>query len=311
MPNWTAADIPRQDGRVAIVTGANSGIGFDAALALGRAGAHTILACRDAGRGEAALARMRAAAPDASLELRLVDMASLASIRAFAQDAPEAVDLLLNNAGVMAPPRRETADGFELQFGTNHLGPFALTGLLLSKLEAADAPRVVTMSSNMHKLGGLNWADLQSEHKYRRWFAYSHSKLANLLFAFELQRRASAAGSKLLSMAAHPGYAATELHVKGARLGGGSLQEKITGLGATLGAQSSADGALPLLFAATAPDVPGGAYVGPSKRMGTVGPPKFTKGSAHARDEADARRLWEISESLTDVHYEFRAAARA
>ena len=220
MSNWTAADIPSQEGRTAIVTGANSGIGYHAALALGRSGARTILACRDAGRGEAALARMRAEAPTAEFELRLLDMASLDSIRAFADAAPDRVDLLLNNAGVMAPPRRETADGFELQFGTNHLGPFALTGLLLGSLMLADAPRVVTMSSNMHKMGGLDFDDLQGERKYRRWFAYGHSKLANLLFAFELQRRATAAGSNLLSLAAHPGYAATELHSKGAQLVG-------------------------------------------------------------------------------------------
>ena len=308
MPNWTAADIPRQDGRVAIITGSNSGLGYHAARELARAGAHTILACRDAGRGGAALERMQSELPGASIELRLVDMASLDSIRAFAEGAPERVDLLLNNAGVMAPPRRETADGFELQFGTNHHGPFALTGLLLSRLEAADAPRVVTASSNMHKMGGLNWADLQSEHKYRRWFAYGHSKLANLLFAFELQRRATAAGSKLLSMAAHPGYAATELHVKGARIGNATFQERVMDLGVKLMAQSSADGALPMLFAATAPDVPGGSYVGPSKRMETVGPPKFTKGSGHSRNEADARRLWEISEQLSGVTYEFERA---
>jgi NAD(P)-dependent dehydrogenase (short-subunit alcohol dehydrogenase family) len=308
MPNWTAADIPRQDGRVAIITGSNSGLGYHAARELARAGAHTILACRDGGRGGAALERMQSELPGASIELRRVDMASLDSIRAFAAGAPERVDVLLNNAGVMAPPRRETADGFELQFGTNHLGPFALTGLLLSRLEAADAPRVVTASSNMHKMGGLNWADLQSEHKYRRWFAYGHSKLANLLFAFELQRRATAAGSKLLSMAAHPGYAATELHVKGARIGNATFQERVMDLGVKLMAQSSADGALPMLFAATAPDVPGGSYVGPSKRMETVGPPKFTKGSGHSRNEADARRLWEISEQLSGVTYEFERA---
>ena len=309
MSNWTAADIPSLQGRTVIVTGANSGIGYHAALALGRSGAHTILACRDANRGEAALARMRAEAPTADFELRLLDMASLDSIRAFASAAPDRVDLLLNNAGVMAPPRRETADGFELQFGTNHLGPFALTGLLLGSLALADAPRVVSMSSNMHTMGGLDFDDLQGERKYRRWFAYGHSKLANLLFAFELQRRATAAGSNLLSLAAHPGYAATELHSKGAQIGGATLQEKIMGLGVKLGAQSSADGALPMLYAATAPGVPGGAYVGPSKRMETVGPPKLTKGSRQSRDEAAARRLWEVSEQLTNVHYAFAAPA--
>ena len=172
MADWTVADIPRQDGRIAIVTGANSGLGFEVTVALSRAGAHVILACRDPARGEDALRRVLAAVPGADAELRRLDLASLASVRAFAEEAPERIDLLINNAGVMAPPYRKTEDGFELQFGTNYLGPFALTGLLLPRLEAAEAPRVVTAGSNMHKLGGLDWDDLQSERKYRRWFAY-------------------------------------------------------------------------------------------------------------------------------------------
>jgi NAD(P)-dependent dehydrogenase (short-subunit alcohol dehydrogenase family) len=311
MGKWTAADIPRQDGRLAIVTGANSGLGYYAALELGRAGADVVLACRDQRRGEEAMERMRSEVPDGSFELRRLDLANLASVREFAESAPERIDLLLNNAGVMAPPRRETADGFELQFGTNYLGHFALTGLLLSRLEAADAPRVVSAGSNMHRMGKIPWDDLQSERKYRKWQAYSNSKLANLMFAYELQRQADAAGSNLLSVAAHPGWAATDLYHKGARLGNASLQEKIMTIPTRRFAQSSADGALPTLYAATMPDVPGGAYLGPDSRFETVGSPTYVSSSARARDEEDARRLWEISEQLTGVAFEWERASIA
>jgi len=209
---------------------------------------------------------------------------------------------------VMAPPYRKTVDGFESQFGTNYLGHFALTGLLLPKLEAADAPRVVTAASNMHKMGKIPWDDLQSERRYRKWSAYSNSKLANLMFAFELQRRATAAGSKVTSYAAHPGWAATDLYHKGARVGNATLQEKVMTIPTRYLAQSSADGALPTLYAATAPSVPPGAYIGPSKRMETVGPPTVVKGNGRSRDEAEARRLWDVSEQLTGVEFEFSGA---
>jgi NAD(P)-dependent dehydrogenase (short-subunit alcohol dehydrogenase family) len=305
MASWTTADIPRQDGRIAVVTGANSGLGYHVARELGRAGAHVVLACRDAQRGQEAVGRILADVPGADLEVRALDLASLASVRAFAAAAPERIDLLINNAGVMAPPYRTTADGFELQFGTNYLGHFALTGLLLERLEATEAPRVVTAGSNMHKMGKLTWDDLQSERKYRKWTAYGTSKLANVMFAFELQRRATAAGSKLHSSAAHPGWAATDLYVKGARVGNATLQEKVMSIPTRYLAQSSGDGALPTLYAATAPGVPPGAYTGPSKRMETVGPPTLVKGNARSRDEGDARRLWEVSEQLTGVHFEF------
>jgi NAD(P)-dependent dehydrogenase (short-subunit alcohol dehydrogenase family) len=244
---------------------------------------------------------MREEAPDASFELRSLDLADLASVRAFADAAPERIDLLLNNAGVMAPPHRRTADGFELQFGTNHLGHFALTGLLLPRL--SDTARVVTASSGMHRLGKLRWDDLQSEHRYQRWLAYGASKLANLLFAFELQRRASAAGLPLLSLAAHPGWASTELHGNG-----GTLQTMVLALPTRLLAQSGADGALPTLYAATMPDVPRGAYLGPDGRFETSGSPTFVSGSSAAQDEAQAKRLWEVSENLTGVTYEWEGA---
>src|SRR3954471_21846576 len=302
---WTTADLPRQDGKVFVVTGANSGLGFHAALELGRVGAEVILACRDSRRGQEALDRMRAEVPDGRYELRSLDLSDLASVRDFAAEAPERIDVLCNNAGVMATPYRTTSDGFEMQFGTNYLGHFALTGLLLERLLAADAPRVVTAGSNMHKMGKIPWDDLNSEQKYKKWSAYSNSKLANLMFAYELQRRSDAAGAGLTSAAAHPGWAATDLYHKGARVGNATLQEKVMTIPTRYFAQSSLDGALPTLYAATMPDVPPGAYVGPSQRMETVGPPKLVEGSARSRNEADARRLWEVSEQLTDVRYAF------
>ncbi len=260
-----------------------------------------ILACRDAGRGEEALAKMRAEVPDGSFELRSLDLADLASVRAF--DAPERVDLLLNNAGVMAPPHRTTADGFELQFGTNHLGHFALTGLLLSRLRrptrrAWSPPRAACTGS-----ASCAGTTCRASIAYQRWLAYGASKLANLLFAFELQRRAAAAGSSLLSVAAHPGWASTELHGNG-----GTLQTMVLALPTRLLAQSGAAGALPTLYAATMPDVPGGAYLGPDGRFETAGSPTFVSGSSAAQDEAQAKRLWEVSEQLTGVTYEWQGA---
>ncbi|MGA9860364.1 MAG: oxidoreductase, partial [Solirubrobacteraceae bacterium] len=219
MSKWTAADIPDQRGRQAIVTGANSGLGLVTARELARAGASVVLACRNPAKGEQALRQVREAAvdPDA-IRLESLDLADLASVRAFADrmstELPQ-LHLLVNNAGVMAPPRRLTADGFESQIGTNHLGHFALTGLLLGTLSAGPDPRVVTVSSAAHRIGTIKFDDLQREHGYNNWLAYGQSKLANLLFCFELQRRATAADSPLLSLAAHPGAAATNLQVAG------------------------------------------------------------------------------------------------
>src|SRR5215218_6878092 len=207
---WSPAEIPDQSGRRAIVTGANSGLGLIAARELARKGAAVVLACRNQAKGAAALEQVRAAAPGAQAELARLDLGSLDSVRAFAATQAAPLDLLLNNAGVMAPPRAETADGFELQLGTNHLGHFALTGLLLGALKAA-SPRVVTISSNAHQLGRIDFDDLQSRRRYRRWRAYNQSKLANLLFMLELDRRARAAGLPLASVGAHPGYSATNL----------------------------------------------------------------------------------------------------
>jgi NAD(P)-dependent dehydrogenase (short-subunit alcohol dehydrogenase family) len=302
--------MPDQSGRTAIVTGANSGLGLATARELARAGAAVTLACRDAGKGEAAAERIRATVPGAALEVGVVDLADLGSVRDFAArvaDAHERLDLLINNAGIMAAPRRLTRDGFESQFGTNHLGHFALTGLLLPALLNASAPRVVTVSSHLHRRGTMNFDDLQGERKYSRWGAYGQSKLANLMFCFELQRRAAAAGSALLSLAAHPGYAATNLQFAAPDR---FYEKAYIWIGNRLFAQSADMGALPTLYAATVPGLPGGTYVGPGGRAEQRGHPKVVTAAGKAYDEQAWERLWEVSERLTGVHYEF-ARARA
>ena len=256
MSTWTAADIRDQSGRRAVVTGANSGIGLAAARELARHGAAVVLACRNREKGEAALAQVRAAAPGADVALATLDLGDLASIEAFAAEHADPLDLLVNNAGIMAPPRRETPDGFESQLGVNHLGHFALTGRLLAALQDAAAPRVVTLSSTAHRMGKIDFDDLQGERSYKRWGAYGQSKLANLLFMLELDRRARAAGSPLASLAAHPGYAATNL-----QFASPPLHERIAmRVLNVVVAQSAEMGALPTLYAATA-DLPSAAYV--------------------------------------------------
>jgi NAD(P)-dependent dehydrogenase (short-subunit alcohol dehydrogenase family) len=302
---WAARDIPDQTGRVAVVTGANSGLGYATALELARAGASVVLACRDTAKGERAQAAIRQAAPAADTQLAELDLADLGSVRAFAANLVAQqphLDVLINNAGVMAPPRRLTTDGFESQIGTNHLGHFALTGLLLGPLLAAAEPRVVTLSSGMHRIGRMNFDDLQSERRYINWMAYGQSKLANLLFCFELQRRATEAGTALVSVAAHPGYAATNLQFAGPSH---SYEKAIMAVGNKLIAQSAEMGALPTLYAATAPDLPGGSFVGPDGFMEQRGHPKVVTAAGRAYDEAAWRRLWDISEELTGVRYEF------
>jgi NAD(P)-dependent dehydrogenase (short-subunit alcohol dehydrogenase family) len=309
MPDrWTAADIADQTGRTALVTGANSGLGLATARELARAGAHVVMASRSAGKGDAAAARIRESVAGASLEVVVLDLADLASVREFATSAGAAqarIDLLINNAGIMAAPRRLTRDGFESQFGTNHLGHFALTGLLLPALLRAPAPRVVTVSSQLHRRGTMRFDDLMGEREYNRWGAYGQSKLANLMFCFELQRRATEAGSPLRSLAAHPGYAATNLQFAVSD----RFYEKAFGwIGNRLIAQSADMGALPTLYAATVPDLPGGTYVGPGGRGEQRGYPKVVTAARKAYDEGDWRRLWEVSEELTGVRYEFAAA---
>jgi NAD(P)-dependent dehydrogenase (short-subunit alcohol dehydrogenase family) len=308
---WRTSDIPAQDGRVAVITGANSGLGLATSRELARAGATVIMACRDPDRGEEALAALRATVPGGSLELAPLDLASLASISALAEallaEHPT-IDLLVNNAGVMATPRRLTEDGFELQFGTNHLGHFALTGRLLPALLRGDASRVVTVSSLAHRSARISFDDLTGERRYFRWAAYGQSKLANLLFAYELQRRAEAAGAPLASMAAHPGYSATNLQSSGPGLGGGIIATASTAAMAVanlLVAQSEDDGAQPLLYAATFPGLPGGSFVGPDGLFEARGAPRPVDSSGASKDAAAARRLWAVSEELTGVGFDF------
>jgi NAD(P)-dependent dehydrogenase (short-subunit alcohol dehydrogenase family) len=290
MAHWTADDIPDLSGRTAVVTGGNSGIGYHTAEQLARHGARVVVASRSPEKG-------RAAARDVGGEWAALDLADLASVRAFAEGFTGPLDLLVNNAGVMAIPRQQTVDGFEMQFGTNHLGHFALTGLLLPALLAsANQPRVVSVSSGEHHKGSIDFDDLMSEHSYGQMRAYQRSKLANLLFTFELQRRADAAGVDLLSVAAHPGFAATNLGHSGNPL-------LVIGvrLGQALIAQSAAMGALPTLYAATAPDVKGGEYFGPDGRGEMRGYPTRVQASKAAQDPGAAQRLWAVSEKLTGV----------
>jgi NAD(P)-dependent dehydrogenase (short-subunit alcohol dehydrogenase family) len=297
---WTSEQIPDQAGRTAVVTGANSGLGLVAARELARAGADVVVACRDTGKGEAAAESIRDAVPAASVSVEALDLASLASIRAFAERFEaerDGLDLLLNNAGVMAPPRRETADGFESQLGTNHLGHFALTGLLLGSLEGREGARVVTVSSTAHKFGRIDFDDLQGERHYRRWRAYGQSKLANVLFALELERRLRAAGSTVSSLAAHPGYAATNLQSASPP----ALDRAVMAVTNRLLAQSAEMGALPVLYAATRPNLDGGLFIGPDGFEEQRGHPKVVRPVRAGRDEASAQRLWAVSEELTGV----------
>ena len=298
---WTVADVPDQSGRVAVVTGANSGIGFEAATVLARRGAHTVLACRDAGRAEDALTRLSAAVPEATVPLVRLDLASLESIRAAADQilaTHDRLDLLINNAGLMWPPYGRTADGFELQFGTNHLGHFAFTGLVLEAMLPVAGSRVVTVSSNGHRVGRINFADLQSERRYSRMTAYAQPKLANLMFAYELQRRLHEAGAPTAALAAHPGVAFTEL----TRNLPGVLQAAYPAVGG-LFTQSAAMGALPTLRAATDPAAAGGEFYGPAGLAQVKGYPVRVSSTARSHDQAAQRRLWAESERLTGVTY--------
>ncbi len=310
---WTAEQIPRLKGRRFIITGANTGIGYHAALKLARRDAELVLACRDEARGKAALHRLLDEAPAAHVELAKLDLASLDSVRRFA-DAELAkqrpLHVLINNAGVMALPKRmETADGFEMQFGTNVLGHFALTGLLLSALErgaaeVGEASRVVTIASIAHKRTTLQLDDLQSLKSYSPMRAYQQSKLGDLVFAFELSRRLRAKGSQVMSVAAHPGVAATELFRGDGRSATFKTARTIVGHAISILLNTDAEGALPTLYAATSPDAVDGGYYGPQgfeeMRGETVG---VAKVASQARDEVAAKRLWEMCEGWTGVRF--------
>ncbi|CAM3255996.1 SDR family NAD(P)-dependent oxidoreductase [Mycobacterium colombiense] len=301
--NWSEGDVPDQSGRVVVVTGANTGIGYETAAVLAYRGAHVVLAVRNLEKGNAALARIVAASPRADVTLQQLDLTSLDAIRS-AADALRAayprIDLLINNAGVMWTPKQVTADGFELQFGTNHLGHFALTGLLLDNLLSVRDSRVVTVSSLGHRLrAAIHFDDLQWEHGYDRIAAYGQSKLANLLFTYELQRRLAAnADARTIAVAAHPGGSNTEL----ARNLPGVFRPLKAVLGPVL-FQSPAMGALPTLRAATDPAVQGGQYYGPAGFLEQRGRPKLVESSAQSHDEESQRRLWAVSEELTGVSF--------
>jgi len=300
---WTIADIPSQVGKLAVVTGANSGIGWYAALELARAGAEVVLTARSKEKGQDAVGRVRHQLPAANVRWEILDLASLASVRAFAakvSNAPK-LDLLINNAGVMAIPQREvTEDGFERQFATNFLGHFALSSLLFPALLRAPAPRVTTIASGAANMGlrRIRFEDLQWEHGYKPWAAYCQSKLADLMFALELSRRVAQKNTPLLSDAAHPGFAHTNLQTSGP----GKAQARMFTFLARFLSQDAADGALPTLRAATDPDAAPGSYYGPG-RFQLKGDPVLIPIPKPAQDQAAAAKLWEVAESLTGVSF--------
>ena len=297
MPDWTEQNIPDQSGRVAIVTGANAGIGYETARALAEKGARVVLACRSQERGADAVRRIETLQPSGSVELMLLDLADLDSVRAFAETFLQRhvrLDLLINNAGVMVPPESKTAAGFELQFGVNVVGHFALTGLLMDRINATSDARVVTVSSLAHRNGAIDFGNLRGEKRYSAWREYSQSKLGNLVFAIELQRRLDAARHGTLSVAAHPGITGTDLqrHM-------GKALAKLT----LLVSQSASKGALPILYAAVSPDAKPAGYYGPDGFYEVMGHPQPAEIKPQALHPATADRLWALAEDATGVHY--------
>ncbi len=307
---WTVKDLPDQHGKIAVITGANSGIGLEAAKQLARKGAHVILACRSLERGEEALAEVRAQGDQIKAEVRELDLADLSSVRAFARDLlaeHDRIDLLINNAGVMAIPYAKTEEGFEMQFGTNHLGHFALTGLLLDALSKGGngAPaRVVNVTSSAHRLSKMRFDDLHWERGYDKWRAYGQSKLANLLFTYELDRRIKAAKLPVVTVACHPGYTQSNLAAAGPRMEGSKIKEVVASLVGKIGAQSTSMGTLPILYAACAEGVQSGDYIGPDGIFEARGYPTKVDSNKPSHDVQDAAKLWERSEQLTSVIYE-------
>ena len=295
-PKWTVKNMPDQSGKIAIVTGANSGIGYEAARALASKGAQVVMACRNLSKGESAAAKIKNDYPESDLHLIKLDLSSQDSVKQFAENIKEnysRLDFLINNAGVMATPFGKTADGYEMQLGTNHLGHFALTALLFDLLKTTSGSRVVTVSSYVHYMGKINFDDLNSEKSYQKWLAYGQSKLANVLFGYELQRRSVQASGNPISIVVHPGYAATNL-------------QHTTTLFRLLNpfmAQSQEMGALPTLYAATSPDIRGGEFIGPDGFLGQGGYPHVAKSSGRSQDEDVARKLWQVSEQMTGIEF--------
>jgi NAD(P)-dependent dehydrogenase (short-subunit alcohol dehydrogenase family) len=308
MADWTVADIPDQGGKLAVVTGATGGLGYQTAMRLAQAGAEVMLTGRNEAKGHQAVSKIRGQVPAAKINFETLDLANLASVADFARrfaDLHSSLDLLINNAGVMAlPTRQTTADGFEMQFGTNYLGHYALTARLLPRLRSARQPRVVNLSSIAHRTGFIQFSDLQGERLYSPWKAYNQSKLAMLMFALELQRRSDAAGWNLMSNAAHPGWARTDLFANGP---GAGLLLFASQLAAPLLSQSAESGALPTLYAATSPQAEGGGYYGPNGLSELKGPPAPAWIMPQARDKAGAARLWALSQQLTGVSFESAA----
>ena len=304
---WTEGDMPDQSGRVCVVTGANSGLGLETARALAAHGASVVLAVRSLDRGAEAVARIRAATPDADLHLQQLDLSSLDSVRSAARELrtnTDRIDLLINNAGVMYTSRQKTTDGFELQFGTNHIGHFALTVLLLDRLLPVEGSRIVTVSSIAHRiLSRIDFDDLQAQRRYNRIAAYGRSKLANLLFTYELQRRLTEAGAPTVALAAHPGVSHTDLgrHIPGER----RLRPLVRWT-----TQPAEAGAQPTLRAATDPSAEGGQYYGPGGIMETRGRPVVVTSNRRSRDPDAQRRLWAVSQELTDVLYPLPGAPK-
>jgi len=314
---WSEYDMPSLDGQTVVVTGANSGIGYESTRAFAAKGATVVMACRSTERGERAAAEIAATVPDADLDVRECDLGDLSSVEAFADSFTADYDelhVLCNNAGVMALPRGETTDGFERQFGINHLGHFALTGHLLETLAATDGARVVTQSSTAHEQGQIDFDDLQHEASYGRWEAYGQSKLANVLFGYELDRQADDADLDVTSVVCHPGYADTDLQRRaGASQGGvvGAIGGAVMQAVNVVVAQPQEQGALPMLYAATDDSISGGEYVGPGGFMDMRGAPAVQDSSDRSYNRATATRLWEVSEELTGVEYAFEVPVAA
>ncbi len=308
---WSAADAGDLTGRVALVTGANSGIGYETTRVLADHGAHVIMACRDRQKAARARDKLESQLDRSSLELLDLDLSDLASVRAAADRVAiqhARLDLLVNNAGIMGTPFRQTADGFELQMATNHLGHFALTGLLLDRLVTTERSRIVVVSSHMHRLGRIRPADVGTAKARNSWSQYSTTKLANLLFVAELSRRLEAGGFRTMALAAHPGWTRSNLAGSGAALSKSRVRRRLGRLaGSTLG-QSAAAGALPVLCAATSAHVHNGQYIGPGGAFGMYGPPRVARPSRRARDRKAAAALWDASEELTGVRYSVTAA---